>query len=109
MHPGNSLLVDYKFTEIAADNPIYKQGNHWAEPSVAHAAAHMRFCFDHRAEAAALGAKGREEVEEKLSLKAAGERMAAELADVAAFAAAGISRTPPATEPTRPALKVLAR
>jgi glycosyltransferase involved in cell wall biosynthesis len=109
MHPGNSLLVDYKFTEIAADNPIYKQGNHWAEPSVAHAAAQMRYCFDHRAEAAALGAKGREEAEEKLSLKAAGERMAAELADVAAFAAAQISRTPPATEQTRPALKVLAR
>ena len=109
MHPGNSLLVDYTFAEIAADNPIYKQGNHWADPSVEHAAAHMRYCFDHRAEAAALGAKGCDEVKEKLSLKAAGERMAAQLADVAAFAAAEISRNVPAPEQTRPALKVLAR
>jgi glycosyltransferase involved in cell wall biosynthesis len=109
MHPGNSLLVDYTFAEIAADNPIYKQGNHWAEPSVKHAAAYMRYCFDHRAEAAALGAKARDEVTEKLSLKAAGERMAAQLADVAAFAAAEIPRTPSVPEQTRPAFKVLAR
>jgi glycosyltransferase involved in cell wall biosynthesis len=109
MHPGNSLLVDYTFAEIAADNPIYKQGNHWAEPSVEHAAAHMRYCFDHRAEAAALGAKARDELKEKLSLEAAGVRMAEQLANVAAFAAAEISRTPCATEPARPVLKVLAR
>jgi hypothetical protein len=69
----------------------------------------MRYCFDHRVEAALLGAKGRDEVTEKLSLKAAGERMAAQLADVAAFAAAEIPRTPPATEQALPALKVLAR
>ena len=38
MHPGNSLLVDYTLAEIADDNPIYKTGNHWAEPSIDHAA-----------------------------------------------------------------------
>ena len=74
MHPGNSLLVDYDLIDIASDNPIYPAGNHWAEPSVAHAAAHMRYCFDHRAEALALGAKGRDEARQKLSLKAAGLR-----------------------------------
>ncbi|HEX8897301.1 MAG TPA: glycosyltransferase family 4 protein [Chthoniobacterales bacterium] len=109
MHSGNSLLVDYKFAEIAADNPIYKQGNHWAEPSIEHAASLLRYCFDHRAEAAALGAKGRDEVKEKLSLKAAGQRMAEQLANVAAFAAAEIRRSAPAREHQRPALKILAR
>lgn len=66
---------DYKLTEIAADNPIYKQGNHWAEPS-AERASLMRYCFDHRAQASELGALGREEVKEELSLKLAGQRMA---------------------------------
>jgi hypothetical protein len=72
MHPRNSLLVDYELTEIASDNPTYKAGNHWAEPSIEHAASQMRYCFEHRAAAAELGAKGRDEVQPKLSLKAAG-------------------------------------
>jgi glycosyltransferase involved in cell wall biosynthesis len=109
MHRENSLLVDHTFAEIPADNPIYKAGNHWAEPSIEHAATHMRYCFDHRAAAAVLGAKGRDEVTEKLSLKAAGQRMADQLANVSAFADAGIrpARSPEAR--ARPPLKVLAR
>ena len=86
MHPGNSLLVDYKLAEIADDNPIYKAGNHWAEPSIDHAAALMRYCYDNPAQAAALGAAGQAEVKQKLSLKAAGQRMAEQLAKVPAFA-----------------------
>ena len=80
MHSRNSLLVDYELVEIARDNPIYKQGNHWADPSIEQAAAHMRYCFDHRAAATELGAIGRDEVREKLSLKLAGQRMADALA-----------------------------
>ncbi len=86
MHPGNSLLVDYKLVGIADDNPIYKAGNHWAEPSVEHAASLMRSCYDNPARAATLGATGQAEAKQKLSLKAAGQRMAAQLAGVPAFA-----------------------
>jgi glycosyltransferase involved in cell wall biosynthesis len=86
MHAGNSLLVDYTLTEIPNDNPIYKGGNHWADPSIEHAAALMRHCYDNPAEASALAAIGQAEAKEKLSLKAAGQRMAAQLADVPAFA-----------------------
>lgn len=86
MHAGNSLLVDYTLTEIADDNPIYKQGNHWAEPSIDHAAALMRYCHDNPAQAAALGAVAQAEIKQKLSLKAAGQRMAEQLARVPAFA-----------------------
>jgi glycosyltransferase involved in cell wall biosynthesis len=86
MHPGNSLLVDYTLAEIADDNPIYKAGNHWAEPSIDHAASLMRSCYDNPERAAALGATGQEEAKQKLSLKAAGQRMAEQLAKVPAFA-----------------------
>jgi glycosyltransferase involved in cell wall biosynthesis len=86
MHRGNSLLVDYRLTEIVEDNPIYKKGNHWAEPSIAHAAKLMRYCYDNPEEAAALGATGQAEMKQKLSLKAAGQRMAEQLATVPAFA-----------------------
>lgn len=89
MHPGNSLLVDYKLTDIAADNPIYKGGNHWADPSVEHAAALMRQCYDEPEEAAALAAIGQAETREMLSLTAAGQRMAEQLAKVPAFAESG--------------------
>lgn len=85
MHPGNSLLVDYRLTDIADDNPIYKGGNHWADPSVEHAAALMRQCYDEPEEAAALAAIGQAEAREMLSLKAAGQRMAEQLAKVPAF------------------------
>jgi glycosyltransferase involved in cell wall biosynthesis len=87
MHPGNSLLVDYRLTDIADDNPIYEGGNHWANPSVEHAAALMRQCYDEPEEAQALGAIGQAEAREKLSLQAAGQRMAEQLAKVPAFAA----------------------
>ena len=86
MHPGNSLLVDYTLAEIADDNPIYKAGNHWAEPSIEHAASLMRSCYDNPERAATLGATGQAEAREKLSLKAAGQRMAKQLAKVPAFA-----------------------
>jgi hypothetical protein len=86
MHPGNSLLVDYRLTEIVEENPIYKKGNHWAEPSIAHAATLMRYCYDNPEEAAALGATGQAEMKQKLSLKAAGQRMAEQLATIPAFA-----------------------
>jgi glycosyltransferase involved in cell wall biosynthesis len=76
MHSGNSFLVDYELADIPPGNPIYGPGNHWAEPSVEHAASLMRYCFDNRARASELGALGREEVKEKLSLKLAGQRMA---------------------------------
>ena len=86
MHSGNSLLVDYTLAEIVEDNPIYKKGNHWAEPSIDHATELMRYCYNNPAEAAALGAVGQAEAKQKLSFKAAGQRMAEQLATVPAFA-----------------------
>ena len=46
----------------------------------------MRQCYDDPAQASALAALGQGEAKEKLSLKAAGQRMAGQLARVPAFA-----------------------
>jgi glycosyltransferase involved in cell wall biosynthesis len=75
MHPGNSLLVDYTMKEIVEDNPVYAKGYCWADPSIEHAASHMRWCYEHRAEGAALGAIARAETGKQLSLEASGQRI----------------------------------
>lgn len=83
MHDGNSLLVDFEMTEIREDRPIYTRGNRWAEPSIDHAAALMRQVFENRAAAKELGARAQKELREKLSLRAAGARMALRLEQIA--------------------------
>lgn len=82
MHPANSMLVDFELREIAEDRPIYTRGHRWAEPSLDHAAAYMRQVFEDREEATALGARAQAELREKLSLLAAGERMASRLREI---------------------------
>jgi glycosyltransferase involved in cell wall biosynthesis len=83
MNSGNSLLVDYKLIEIPKSGPIYPKGSFWAEPSEEHAMALMREVFADRQKAAALGARAQLELREKLSLKAAGERMVERLRQIA--------------------------
>jgi glycosyltransferase involved in cell wall biosynthesis len=109
MNSGNSFLVDYELVDIAADNPIYKARNHWADPSIEQAASFMRYCFDHRAAAAEIGEKGRVDAKQKLSLKAAGQRMADQLATVTAFAETAIVPERHQSERALPPLKILAR
>ena len=82
MNSGNSLLVDYKLVEILKSGPIYPKGSYWAEPSEEHAAELMRRVFLEREEAAALGVRAQIELREKLSLKAAGERMVKRLREI---------------------------
>ncbi|MDB5314039.1 MAG: glycosyl transferase group 1 [Gemmataceae bacterium] len=82
MTPDNSYLVRYERAEIPEDIPPYPKGCVWAEPSVEHAAKLMRRAVADRAEAAAVAARGREEVAALLSRKAAGARMGARLAEV---------------------------
>lgn len=79
MTPTNSLLVDHDLVPITQELPYYKKGNIWAEPSVDHAAAHMRWVYEHRDEARALGLRAQSETHSLLSLEATGERMARRL------------------------------
>lgn len=74
MNADNSLLVDYRIEEITEDGPIYSRGNRWAEPSVEHAASHMRTVFSERGAAARLGARAKADMLRDFSLRNAGER-----------------------------------
>lgn len=78
----NSLLVDYEMTEIKEDRPIYTRGNVWADPSVAHAAALMRDVYEHREDAHARARRAQPQIQEQLSLEAAGRRMRSRLEQI---------------------------
>lgn len=82
MTEENSYLVEAEMTDVEEERPIYSRGFRWAEPSVHHAAKLMRHVFDDRAEAKARGERAQTELREKLSLRAAGDRMAARLRQI---------------------------
>jgi glycosyltransferase involved in cell wall biosynthesis len=83
MRPENSWLVDYELKEITERGPIYTQGNRWAEPSEEHAATLMREVFEKRTEAHTRANRAQSELTRKLSLQAAGQRMAKRLHKIA--------------------------
>lgn len=84
MDDRNSLLVDATLVPVGPGLPPYDAQGRWAEPSEAHAARLMRMLFEDRAAAAALGRAGQESAHASLSLRAAGDRMAARLRTIAA-------------------------
>jgi glycosyltransferase involved in cell wall biosynthesis len=83
MTADNSLLVDHTRGQVQESGPVYKRGWTWAEPSVEHAAAHMRRLYENPELGRALGARARADVRRTLSLEAAGRRMAARLDELA--------------------------
>ena len=80
MNDGNSLLIDFAPVILPKEIPPYPAGSRWAEPSIKQAAERMRWVYEHRVEAAALGHKAQAELTALLSPKAAGARMAERLA-----------------------------
>ncbi len=83
MTPDNSLLVDFERVELAREMPPYPRDGTWAQPSEDHAAELMRRVYENRDEARSLGERARQDLEENLSLRAAGERMARRLRELA--------------------------
>jgi glycosyltransferase involved in cell wall biosynthesis len=79
MTAENSYLIDPTLAPITAPEVTAPPGAVWAEPSVEHAAAVMRTVFDRPGEARERGRRAQAELREKLSHRAAGERMAARL------------------------------
>jgi glycosyltransferase involved in cell wall biosynthesis len=59
MDVSNAFPVSYRLVEIEQTVGPYHEGEIWAEPSVEHAAALMRFVVDHRDEARARGEAAR--------------------------------------------------
>jgi glycosyltransferase involved in cell wall biosynthesis len=83
MDAENSLLVDYRLVQLGRTVPPYDGQAHWAEPSVDHAARLMRQIYENRSWAAELGAKAKIDLTARMSVKAAGKRMAERLAQIA--------------------------
>src|SRR5438876_736574 len=50
MDERNSLLVDCKVVALERDVPPYKRGFRWGEPSVEHAARHLRWVYEQKVE-----------------------------------------------------------
>jgi glycosyltransferase involved in cell wall biosynthesis len=71
MNATNSLLVDFTMTELGEDAGSYERGSRWAEPSLEHAANLMRWVYEHRAEAQALGARAAADIRRTLDPAAA--------------------------------------
>jgi glycosyltransferase involved in cell wall biosynthesis len=82
MNNENSMLVDYQIVEITEDRPLYTKGNFWAEPSIEHAAFYLRQVYENRGDAAARAKHSQPAIREKLSLEAAGRRMADRLRQI---------------------------
>lgn len=85
MSADTSYLVEFTRVPIATDDPPYRKGFVWAEPSVPHAASLMRQVFDHPEESRAIGACAKAELAGKLSLAAAGKRMRSRLEQIRGF------------------------
>lgn len=75
MHSENSYLVDYTIGRVGPDCEIYPPEGEWAEPSVEHAAELMQRVYEHPEEAAAIGARAREDIAEQLSAQTTGAAM----------------------------------
>ena len=75
MNPENSYLVDYELGRVGPDCEIYPPEGRWAQPSIEHAAELMRRVVEHPEQAAAVGARAREDVLRALSPQARGEAM----------------------------------
>lgn len=88
MDEHNSLLVDCRVVPLERDIPPYRRGFRWGEPSVEHAVRHLRWVYEHPEAARALGARARQDVAERLSLEAAGRRIAARLQEIRVLRAA---------------------
>jgi glycosyltransferase involved in cell wall biosynthesis len=87
MKPSNSMLVEHQLMQIGGSCPeyvhqVYKEYAYWADPSTEHAAARMRWVFEHRDDARALGLLGRAHAEDVLSPQAASQRMKARLEEI---------------------------
>jgi glycosyltransferase involved in cell wall biosynthesis len=73
MNATNSFLVNYQLVELQRDHDPYEKGCVWAEPNLDHAAELMRFVYQNRKTAAAIGRKARTHILEQLNPNGVGQ------------------------------------
>jgi len=74
-----ALLVPCRLVPVAPDEYIGVEGQRWAEPDVAAAAAHMRWVVENPVQAQALGAQAKARVEARYGQESAGAQVLAAL------------------------------
>lgn len=84
MDASNSLLVPCKRVKLGRPIPPYDADSEWAEPSIEHAAQLMRRVYEDPKWAGEIGRRGKKDAQAKLSLEAAGQRIAQRLAEIKA-------------------------
>jgi glycosyltransferase involved in cell wall biosynthesis len=82
MDRDNSLLVDYRMIPLHDGDYPYWQGQHWAEPDVAHAARLMRQVFDDRELARRIGATAAASIRRSNSREVCARAVMARLAEI---------------------------
>jgi glycosyltransferase involved in cell wall biosynthesis len=75
MTPANSYLVGWSPTRVGPEGELYPADGTWAEPDTAHAAQLLRHVIEHPDDAAAKGARAREDIARSLSVQAVGARV----------------------------------
>ena len=66
MDESSSFLVDYEETEVLIPDGPFRRGSPWAEPSVEHAASHLRALFENRRLGSRVGNAARSRVRDLL-------------------------------------------
>jgi GT2 family glycosyltransferase/glycosyltransferase involved in cell wall biosynthesis len=105
MTPENSFLVPYELVEIQKDIGYYSKGCIWADPELDRAARLMRYVFENRDVAAAVGRRAREDVLSKLHPRVVGGIIKDRLLQIVAHSAPRGERVvmPPPPPPNAPA------
>jgi glycosyltransferase involved in cell wall biosynthesis len=78
----NALLVKYSLVAVETGSYVGAAGQVWADPSIEHAARHMRALFNDRTLGPRIGAKGRKTISEEFSASAIGRHYRARLSDL---------------------------
>jgi hypothetical protein len=82
MSTENSLLVRYRLVELDRDYGPYEKGNEWAEPDVDHAAQFMRWAYENRGAATAIGERGSNDIKQYMSPTIASQEIQARLEQI---------------------------
>ena len=83
MTAANSLAVRHRLIELDRDHGPYERGSEWADPDEEHAAELMRWVYEHRDRAAAIGARAREDIRQQLAPETVGAQVRARLRHIA--------------------------
>jgi hypothetical protein len=83
MTAANSLAVRHRMIELERDHGPYQRGMEWADPDLEHAAELMRWVYEHRDRAAAIGARARSDIRTQLAAATIGAQVRERLQRIA--------------------------